>query len=121
MDLKPYYDKVLALQGNTQSILAKVNDALALGTAEGEEQALAMQGELETAMAEQEKAESFYNTLLKASKNSTSPVMNFLPVEQSEIDEDDKTPQVMQRADWNALPPNERAAFIQNGGTLKNS
>lgn len=121
MDLKPYYDKVLSLQAETQGVMQKIDDALKLGTVEGDEAALAMKGELETAIDKQEKAESFYNTLLAGSKTATNPVMNFLPVEQAETEEEAESPTVMKRADWDALSPHERAAFIQNGGTLENS
>jgi hypothetical protein len=120
MDLKPYYDKVLSLQAETQGVVQKIENALSLGTAEGEETALSMQGELEAAIEKQEKAESFYNTLLAGSKTATNPVMNFLPVEQTEIDKEAESPKVMKRTDWDALPHNERAAFIQGGGVLEN-
>ena len=121
MELKPYYDKVLSLQAKTQGIMAKIDDALKLGTAEGEEQALAMQGELEAALAEQEKAESFYATLLKGSKTATNPVKNFLPVDQKEIEEEeDKSPKVMKLPDFQALSPRERIAYVKAGGKVEN-
>jgi len=120
MDLKPYYDKVLSLQAKTQGVMAKIDDALKLGTAEGDEQALAMQGELEAALAEQEKAESFYNTLLKGSKTATNPVKNFLPVEQTEIEEEeDKSPKVMKLPEFQALTPKERLAYVNAGGKIE--
>lgn len=119
MDLKPYYDKVLSLQSKTQGIIAKIDDALNSGMADGEEQALAMQGDLEAAIAEQEKAESFYNTLLKGSKTSTNPVRNFLPVEQSEIEEEHATPKIMKRSEFQALTPKERLAYVNADGKIE--
>jgi hypothetical protein len=119
MDLKPYYDRVISLQANTQGILAKIDDALKLGTPEGETEALAMKEELETAMAEQEKVEGFYNTLLKASKTATNPVKNFLPVAQSEIEDEATTPKLMTVAEYQALAPKDRLAYVKAGGKLE--
>jgi predicted transcriptional regulator of viral defense system len=118
MDLKPYYDKVLARQAEKQGVLTKIDAALALGTPEGEEQALAMQDELVAAMAAQEKAEGFYNTLQKASKTATNPVTNFLPVDAREVEEQEATPKVMKLNEFQSMSPKARLAFVNAGGTV---
>ena len=117
-DLKPYYDNVLKAQANVQAVINQIDELMKLGTPEGEEQALALEPQLDEATAKAEKAQQFYNKLLNASKTS-DVTKNFLPVSAEQIpDEEEEETGIMTRAEFDALRPAARAEFIGSGGEI---
>jgi hypothetical protein len=121
-DLKPYYDNVLKAQANVQAVINQIDELMALGTPEGDEQAMALAPQLDEATAKAEKAENFYNKLRKASETS-NVTRNFLPVSAEEIpDEEEKKPKgVMNRAEFEKLDARERKEFVLQGGRVQQS
>ena len=118
-DMKTLYDRVLTAQANIEIVKNQINVALALGTPEGDTQALEMDSALDTAVAEEQKWHAFYDKLAGA-QGTTNTAKKFVPIEAEEIPADDeKQPKTMKRADWNALAPVARAQFVTAGGKVE--
>lgn len=119
-DLKLYLDQVTNAQAAVQSIVNQIDAALQLETPEGADQALALESQLDEAIAKRTKAEGFYNKIVNAMK-TTDLLKNFVPVSEtpSEPDSSTNSQGIMKRAAWLALSHIDRAAFIKGGGTLE--
>jgi hypothetical protein len=119
-DLKPYYDRVLNAQAAVQAVVNKIDAAMKLGTPEGEDQALALEAELDAATVAAESAQKFYNKLLNATKTS-NVVQNFVPITETpnDPDADKKDDKVMKLSEFQALDPKVRFAFIQANGVVE--
>lgn len=119
-DLKPYYDRVLNAQAAVQAVVNKIDAAMKLGTPEGEDQALALEAELDAATAAAESAQKFYNKLLNATKTS-NVVQNFVPITETpnDPDADKKDDKVMKLSEFQALDPKVRLAFVQANGIVE--
>lgn len=119
MDLKNFYDRVITAQAAIETVKNQIADALALGTPEGEEQALALEATLDTAIADEAKWHAFYNKLVDSSKGQNA-LGKFIPLTSQEIEEEPKDEKkTMKRVDWNALDPVARGQFITAGGKLE--
>jgi len=119
-DLKLYLDQVTNAQTAVQSIVNQIDAALQLGTPEGADQALALESQLDEAIAKRSQAEGFYNKIVNAMK-TTDLLQNFVPVSETSnapADEQDK-PKVLNLSEYNRLSPRERLAFAKGGGTLE--
>lgn len=119
-DLKPYYDRVLNAQAAVQAVVNQIDAAMKLGTKEGEDQALALEAQLDAATAAAESAQTFYNKLLNATKTS-NVVQNFVPITdtQNDPDEQPEDVKVMKLSAYQALDPKARLAFAKAGGKLE--
>jgi hypothetical protein len=119
IDFKPYYDNVLNAQAAVQEIINSIDAAMKLGTPEGEEQALALEPQLDAATAKAEAAQAFYDKLVKASK-TTNVVKNFVPVSETPTNpEEENSKGPMKRADFQALTPAARKKYIFSGGEVE--
>jgi len=119
LDLKGPYDAVNAADAALKAQAAEIAALFEQGTDEATQQALALQEPLETLQAAYDHKLGMYNSLVKA--NAPSDVAkNFVPVSQTPATPEAEEPKgVMKRADWNALSPIDRAAFLQGGGKLE--
>lgn len=115
-DLKPMYDRVLTAQSEVGKIRNQMVAALALGTTEGEDHALALEATLDAAIAEETKWSNLYNKLVSAEK-TTNVLQNFVPANASEPQEPGK--KTMKRTEWKALNHQDRRSFITAGGLLE--
>lgn len=114
---KILHDRVLTAQAQVETVRTAINEALALGTPEGEEQALALETSLDQATAEEAKWHALYDKVVTSSK-TTNPLTAFVPLEAKDIPEENSKGNTMTRADWSALNYADREKFIKAGGTL---
>ena len=118
-DLKLYLDRVTNAQANVQSILNQIDAAMQLNTPEGAEQALALESQLDEAIAIREKDEQFYNKIVNATK-PTDLLQNFVPVsEPPNAPTEETKPNIVNLSAWNTMTPRERLAFAKAGGKLE--
>lgn len=118
-DLKLYLDQVTNAQTAVQSIVNQIDAALQLGTPEGADQALALESQLDEAIAKRTQAETFYSKIVNAMK-TTDLLKNFVPVSETTNTPDvSSTPNLINFAAWNNMTPRERLAFAQAGGKLE--
>lgn len=118
-DLQLYLDQVTNTQTAVQSILNQIDAALQLGTPEGADQALALESQLDEAIAKRTKAEGFYNKIVNAMK-STDLLKNFVPVsETTNAPDEPSTPSAVSLSVWKNMTPRERLAFAKAGGKLE--
>lgn len=115
VNLKPYYDAALAADAEVQRILTDMDAAFNEGTEEGKTKALELRPALEEAKNKAKEANQLYASMRDASNPTESVAANFVPDAKSE---EDKSEKVKTRADFNALTPVERLAFINAGGTI---
>jgi hypothetical protein len=118
-DLKNLYDRVLTAQADIEGVKNEINDALALGTPEGEEQALALELKLDETIANEAKWLSLYNKLSSANENS-GKLKNFLhvSVEEIPVEDEEKTKGIINRAEFDALNAAEKDDFVRAGGKV---
>lgn len=118
-DLKLLYDRVLTAQGKVETVKNQINDALALGTPENEEQALGMESTLDEAITEESKWHALYDKAVNATKNAGT-LKHFVPAIAEEIPaEGDPTEgKIKSRADFDALNYVAREEFIKAGGKV---
>jgi hypothetical protein len=119
-DLKLYLDRVTNAQANVQSILNQIDAAMQLNTPEGAEQALALESQLDEAIANRDKDEKFYNKIVNAMK-TTDLLKNFVPVSDTPTttSEEEQPQGVMKLSEFQNLSPRERLAFAKAGGKLE--
>jgi hypothetical protein len=118
-DLKLYLDQVTSAQANLETIKNQIDVALQLGTPEGAEQALAMESQLDEAIAKRDQAEQFYNKMVTAMKSSDL-LKNFVPVSETPTTtEEPSMPNLVNLSAWNKMTPRERLAFAKAGGKLE--
>lgn len=118
-DLKLYLDQVTNAQAAVQSIVNQIDAALQLGTPEGADQALALESQLDEAIAKRSQAEGFYNKIVNAMK-STDLLKNFVPVSDTlSTPTEEAKPKVVNMAAWKNMTPRERLEFAKSGGKLE--
>lgn len=121
-DLKTLYDRVITAQANIETVKNQIADALALGTPEGEDQALALESALDQAVADEAKWRAFYNKLVNASQGSEA-LKKFIPLTSTEVPADDEAQEpdkrVMTFNDFQKLTPVAQMTFVKSGGTLE--
>lgn len=119
LDLKPYFDAVNTAKAEVQRVAGEIDALFSLGTDESKAQALGLRPALDEAQAKAEEANHLYESL-KSANMSGDVAVNFVPVSQTPSSPEVEKPKgVMKRTDWNALSPNERAAFVTGGGVLE--
>lgn len=122
MDLKNFYDRVTTAQGAIETVKNQIADALALGTPEGDEQALALEAKLDTAIADEAKWHAFYNKLVDSSKGQNA-LEKFIPLTRTEMPDEPEEPtgqKSMTFAAFQELAPQARMAFVKSGGKIEN-
>lgn len=118
-DLKLLYDRVLTAQAKVEAVKNQITDALALGTPEGEEQALGMESTLDEAITEETKWHALYDKAVNASKDAGT-LKHFVPAiaesipAEGEVDDG----KIVSREEFNALNTTAREKFINAGGTV---
>lgn len=118
-DLKLYLDQVTNAQANVQSIINQIDAAMQLGTPEGQEQALALESQLDDAIDKRTQAETFYNKIVSAMK-TTDLLKNFVPVSETPNEPTETSiPKLLKLSDWQNMNPRERLAFAKSGGKLE--
>jgi len=118
-DIKNLYDKVLNAQAEIETVKNQINDALALGTPEGDEQALTLEATLDAAIVNEAKWHGLYDKLATANE-SKGTLKNFIPVQEEDIpDGEPEDLKVMNRADFEKLDPQKRKEFVRGGGRIK--
>ena len=118
-DLQLYLDQVTNTHTAVKAIINQIDAALQLGTPEGADQALALESQLDEAIAKRTQAEGFYSKIVNAMK-STDLLKNFVPVSETpNTPEAPATPNIVTLAAWNNMTPRERLAFAKAGGKLE--
>ncbi len=119
-DFKATYDRVLQAQAERDVIVNEIETAMALGTPEGDENALAMQPKLDAAQKKVVDLEAMY-TNMQAIAKAGKIAGQFVPVSNTtnEPIQEGKGPKVLNMADYNKLSPRERLEFAKSGGTLE--
>jgi hypothetical protein len=118
-DAKNLYDRVLTAQAEIETVKNQINEALAQGTPEGDEQAFALESKLDESIANEARLVNLY-TKMTSANDSKGRLKNFTPVQPEEIeDEDSPEPKVMPRVEFEKLNPVERKAFVKNGGSVQ--
>lgn len=119
-DFKATYDRVLQAQADRDVIMNEIETAMALGTPEGDENALTLQPKMDEAQKKFVDLETMYNNMKSA---ATAPKVNaqFVPVSSTTPDaiQEEKGPKTLTLAAFNQLSPRERLAFAKSGGTLE--
>jgi hypothetical protein len=117
-DLKPFLDRVTNAQAAVQSIVNQIEAAMKLETPEGAEEALALESNLDEAIAKRDQAQQFYNKLVKA-QAPNDLLKNFVPVSELPVEpEGNPDGKTMKRTEFQALDSRKRWEFIRSGGTL---
>lgn len=116
-NLKPYFDAAVSADADVERVMAEIDIAFNLGTQEGQTQALEMRATLDTAKAKAISANQMYISMRDASLVSDNAAALFTaPADQAANMQSKKQ---MLRKDFDALPQNERAAFIKSGGKVE--
>lgn len=118
LDLKGPLDAVDAADAALKSKAAEIAALMAQGTPEATQQALDLQGALDTLQADYNAKKNLYDKLVAL--NSPSQVANlFVPTSptSTEAAEEGKPKGVMTLAEYNALPPRDRLVFAQRKGS----
>ena len=115
---KLFHDRVLTAQGEVDSVRNAINQALALGTPEGEEQALTLEASLDAAVANEKKWHDFYDKVISSAKTK-NPLAQFVPVEGREIPaEGEAGGKIINRAGFDSLDPAAKEKFLKAGGKV---
>jgi len=110
MNFKAIYDAVNAANGEAQAVAVEIESLIEAGEVE---QALAKETELDAATAKADKLANLYEKMTAAGSRDVAAL--FAPDEpESEAD----APKTMPRDEYNALPQNERNAFVKGGGRV---
>ena len=115
-DLKLLQDRVLKAQADLAEVKNQIFAALALGTPEGDEQALELEAKHDEAVASEKRWHDFYDKTVAEARNVLE---KFVPVQPQDIPVDGENPKAMKRAEFNNLTPADRMKFIRNGGKLE--
>jgi hypothetical protein len=119
LDLKPYYDAVLAAEADVQRVANEIDTNFRDGTEEGKAKALALRPALDEAQNKLTEATNFY----EAMKNTTRPndvVKNFVPVSNTSTEEaPGSQTTVIKRQDYDKLDLVNRAKFVKSGGKIE--
>lgn len=119
-NLKPYYDAALSADAEVKQILADMDAAFNDGTDEGKEKALSLRPALDEAKTKAEGANQLYVSMRDASLINDSAASLFTtPSDPAQDDQDDKSPKVIKRVDYDALHPTQRAAYLKSGGKVE--
>lgn len=117
-DLKNLYDRVLNAQADVEKVKNQINEALALGTPEGDDQALALEATLDEATAEATKWLALYDKVSKPQKGAD--LTKFVPVSETPTEPDgEKSKGTIKRSEFQSLKPRDRMKFVKGGGMIE--
>ncbi len=117
IDLKVYYDAVIAAQAEAQKIAHEIDALFRDGTEEAKAQALSKQPDLEKAHGKTLQANELYESMQLASRPN-DVAKNFVPVSTHVEPAETNQPTIISRQAYDKLSLNERAKFIRSGGTV---
>lgn len=117
IDLKPYYDSAQEAGQEVDRIMAEMDTAFKEGTEEGKEKALSLRADLDAAKERAKNATALYNSMRDGGHVSDSVARNFVPAAGAGEAAEDGA-RVMPRAEFEALNPADRMAFVKKGGRL---
>lgn len=117
IDLKVYYDAVIAAQAEEQKIAHDIDALFRDGTEEAKAQALEKQPDLEKAHRKTVEANALYESMQLASRPN-DVAKNFVPVSTNAEPAESNQPTTISRQAYDQMSLNERAKFIRSGGTV---
>lgn len=119
LDLKPYYDAVVAAEAEVQRVANEIDAHFREGSDEGKAKALELRPALDDAQNKLKDAETFY----QAMQNSTRPndvIKNFVPISSTENETSiGNQPTVIKRSEFNKLSLVDQANFVRSGGKIE--
>lgn len=110
-DFKSVYDALVGQYETVQAVAERIEAHFAAGEIDD---ALALEQELDAANAKAEQIAALYQKL--TSIGDASPQQVFVPAAEGGPEPD--SPQVLSRAEFDALPPSEKAAYVAAGGQI---
>jgi hypothetical protein len=120
-DFKAVYDRVLQAQADRDVIMNEIETAMAEGTPEGDEKALALRETLDGAQKKVVDLETMY-TNMQAVAKAGKIAAQFVPVSSTTTEtaiQEEQAEKVMALAAYNQLSPRERLAFAKRGGKIE--
>jgi hypothetical protein len=119
IDLKPYYDNVMATEAEVQRIASEIDAQFRLETEEGKAKALEMQPQLIDAQVKHAEAVSLYESMQRSNRPNDI-AKNFVPVSTTTPEgEEGGQPSVIKRSEYDKLSLVNRAKFIKSGGSVE--
>jgi len=116
MDLKVYFDRAKADTDEVTRLQNEVDTLFNNGTDEGIQAAIDMQPALEAVVVKASASNKLYISMRDAANTSGNAAALFVATpEQPEEPEEDK---VANRADFSAMKPAQREAFLKRGGKV---
>ena len=115
-DLKTYYDAAIAADTAHKAIVAQVDAAMALGTPEGDAQAIALNDALDQALATAKAKNRLYVSMRDSSLTGENIAANFTEAVDPAASQGDK--KIMPRAAFAALDPQAQMTFIKARGKV---
>lgn len=119
MDLKKYFDRAKADSDEVTRLQNELDTEFNLGTDEGIQKAIDLQPALETAIKTADASNKVYISMRDAANLSGNAAALFVSGNPDEEDEDGEDDKVKTLANFNALSPVERLAFINAGGRVQ--
>ena len=119
LDLKPYYDAVIAAEAEVQRVANEIDVHFREETDEGKAQALALSPTLAEAQSKYAEAVSLYEAM-QAANSPNDIAKNFVPVSETSPDPvESNQPAVIKREAYERLSLVDRAKYIRSGGRLE--
>lgn len=119
LDLKPYYDAVIAADAEVQRVANEIDVHFREETEEGKVQALALRPTLAEAQSKYAEAVDLYEAM-QAANRPNDVAKNFVPVSDTNPDlVESKQPAVIKREAYERLSLVDRAKYIRSGGKLE--
>lgn len=119
LDLKPYFDAVVAADAEVQKIANEIDMKFREGTEESKLDALALRPALDDAQNKHAEAVSLYESMQKTTRPNDI-AKNFIPVSETKAEDAvDVQPTVIKRDAYERMSLQDRANFIRSGGTLE--
>lgn len=119
LDLKPYFDAVIAADAEVQTIASQIDEHFREGTEESKLEALALRPALDDAQNKHAEAVSLYESMQKSTRPNDI-AKNFIPVSETPAEDAvDVQPTVIKRTNYESMSPVDKANFIKSGGTLE--
>jgi len=118
LDLKPYFDAVIAADADVQRVAAEIDALFRSGTEETMQQAIALRPALDQAQNKHAEAVTLYEAMQKANRPNDA-AKNFVPVSSTQAEAvGQQQPSTIKRQEYDRLSLVERERFIKSGGTV---
>jgi hypothetical protein len=114
------YDDLQKAEQEKQLILQEMKTAFNDGTDEGKQKAIDLRQKLDEAQVKVDQLNATYQSILNASKPSSSPAADFLPTPGTDeaLNDGNQAKSEMTRAAYDALEPAEKMKFVKSGGKI---